>query len=110
MKFGAVALVLVEAIFRKLRAEVTHHSVARNFRDHARGRDGQIVAIAVNDRGLRKWEWKNRKPVDEHMFWRNAERRERDPHRFVRRAQDVDPVDLEMIDNADAPGDFGMRN
>ena len=64
MKFGAVALVLFETIFGKLRAEVTHHSITRHFRDHARGRDGQAVAIAVDDGGLRKWKWKNRETVD----------------------------------------------
>src|SRR5438552_12670686 len=52
MQFGAVALVLVETILRKLRAKVTHHSVARDFGDNAGSRDTQAVAIAVDDRGL----------------------------------------------------------
>ena len=83
MKFGAVALVLVETIFGKLRAEVTHDSIARHFRDHARGRDGQTVAIAVDDRSLREWKWKNREPVDQNVFRRTGERAESDSHRFV---------------------------
>ena len=108
MKFGAVALVLVETIFGKLRAEVTHHPIARHFRDHARGGDAQTVAIAVDDRRLWKWKWKDRETVDQNVFGRRGERAERDPHRFLRCAQNIDPIDLEMIDHADSPGDFGI--
>ncbi len=74
MQFGAVALVLVKTIFGKLRTEVTHDSVAGDFRDHARGRDRQTVAIAVDDRGLREGKRKNGKTVDQDMFRRNRER------------------------------------
>ena len=83
MQFGGVALVLVEAIFGKLGAEVTHHPIARDFRDHTRGRDCQTVAIAIDDRGLRKWERKNRQAVNEHMLGRKRERAQRDPHCLV---------------------------
>src|SRR5256884_8388296 len=110
VQFGAVALVLVETIFGKLRAEVTHDSVARHFGDHARGRDGQTVAIAVNNCGLRKWKWKNRTTIDQNVIGRKRERAQRDSHRFVRRAQNINPIDLEMIDNANAPRDLAVRN
>jgi len=108
MKFGAVALVLVETIFGKLLAEVTHDPVARHFRDHARRGNRQAIAIAIDDRGLRKRKWKNGKAVDEHVFWRKRESGECDPHRLMRRAQNVDPIDLEMINNADGPRDLGV--
>ena len=108
MQFGAIALVLVETIFGKLCAEVTHHSIARHLRDDARRRDRQAVTIAVDDRRLRKGKWKNRESVDQDMLGRNRERRERDSHCLVRRAQNVDPIDLEMIDNAHAPRDVGI--
>ena len=108
MKFGAVALVLVETIFGKLCAEVTHHPIARHFRDHARGGDGQTVAIAVDDRRLWKWKWKNRKTVDQNVFGRSSQGSECDPHRLVRRSQNIDSINLEMIDHADSPGDFGI--
>jgi len=110
MQFGAVALVLVETIFGKLRAEVTHDSIPRHFRNHARSRDGETIAIAVDDCGLRKWTRKNREPVDQYVLRRRNECRERNPHCFMRRAQNVDPIDLQMIDNADAPGDFAVCN
>ena len=85
MKFGAVAFVLLETIFGKLRAEVTHDPITRDFGDHARGRDGQTVTIAVDDGGLREWKWENRKTIDQNMIWRRGESRKRDPHRFMRR-------------------------
>ena len=53
VQFRAVAFVLAEAILRETRAEVAHNRVARHFRDHTRGRDGEAVAIAVDDGGLR---------------------------------------------------------
>src|SRR5207237_3281991 len=68
MQFGAVTLVLIETIFGKSRAEVTHDPIACDLRDHARGRDRQAVAIAVDDRGLWKWKWKNRESVDEDVI------------------------------------------
>jgi len=108
MQLGAIALVLFETILGKFPAEVTHDPVARDLRNHAGSRDGQAVAIAVDDRGLRKWKWKNGKTVDQHVLGRNGKRGERDSHRFMRCSQNINPIDLEMIDNADAPRDFGI--
>ena len=108
MKFGAVALVLVETIFGKLGAEVTHDPVPRDFRNHARSGDGQTVAVAIDDGSLRKWKWKNWEPVDQDMLGRICERTKRDSHRFMGGSQNVDPVNLEVIDHTDAPRDFGI--
>jgi len=36
MQFSGVTFVLAEAIFGKMSAEVTHHCVPGDFRDHAR--------------------------------------------------------------------------
>ena len=108
MQFGAVALVLVETIFGKLRAEVTHDPIARHFRDHARGRDGQTVAITFDDCRLRTGEWKNGKTVNKDVFGRDRECCQRDPHGIVRCTQDVDAIDFQMIDHPDAPRDFAV--
>ena len=70
VEFGAVTFVLAETVFRKLRAKVTHHHIARYFCDNAGGGDGEAVAIAIDDRGLRKRKWNNRKPVDEDVLGR----------------------------------------
>ena len=108
MQFSAVALVLAETIVRKTRAKFTHQSVARHLRDHARRRDAQTQAIAVDDRGLREREWKNRQAIDQNVVRQNRQTGYRDSHRLVRGAQDVNPVDLEIIDDSDRPDDFRM--
>ena len=53
VQFRAVTFVLAETIFRETRAEVPHNRVAGDFRDDARGGDGEAVAIAIDNRGLR---------------------------------------------------------
>ena len=108
MKFGAVTLVLVEAIFWKLRAEVTHHPIARYLRNHARGRDGQAVTVTIDNCGLRKWKRKNRKAVNQDVLWRQRQGGERDSHCFMGRPQNIDAINFEMIDDSDTPGDFGI--
>ena len=110
VKFRPVALVLAEAIFREPRAEVAHNRVAPNFRDHARGGDGEAVAIAVDDRGLWEWKGKYRQPVDEDVLRLKGQAGDCDSHRFVGRAQNIDRVDLDRVDDADRPGDRIVRN
>ena len=53
VQFRAVAFVLAKAIFRETRAEVAHNRVTGDFRDDARGGDGETVTIAIDNRGLR---------------------------------------------------------
>ena len=105
MQFGAVTLVLAEAVFRITGAEVAHNRIARHFSDDARGRDAQTQAIAVDDRGLRKRKRENGQPIDEDVFGRRRERRNRHAHCLMRGAQNIDPVYLKGIDDADCPGD-----
>src|SRR6266566_1463835 len=47
MQFSAVTFMLAETIFGKMGAEVTHHSVAGDFGDHAGGGNAKAEAIAV---------------------------------------------------------------
>ena len=54
MQLGPVAFVLAEAILGKMRAKFAHQAIARDLRDHARGRDAEAEAIAIDDRGLRE--------------------------------------------------------
>jgi len=105
VEFGAVTFVLAETIFRETRAEVAHNRIARHLGDHARGRDAQAVAIAVDDRRLRKREGEYRQAVDESVFRLQGEAGDRNSHRLVRRAQNVDRVDLDGINDADRPRD-----
>jgi hypothetical protein len=95
MQFRAVAFVLAEAILRETGAEVAHNRVARDFRDDARGCDGEAIAIAVDNGGLWQRERKYGQAIDEHMLGLHGQSFQRGAHRFVRRAQDIDRVDLD---------------
>ena len=110
VQFRAVAFVLAEAILREPRAEVAHNRVARDLRDDARGRDAEAVAIAVDDRGLRQWEGKNREAIDEDMLGLSRQSLQCSAHRFVGCAKDIDCVDLYRIDHADGPQDGVVRD
>jgi hypothetical protein len=110
VEFGAVTFVLAETIFRETGAEVAHNRIARHLRDHARGRDREAVAIAIDDRRLRKREGENREAVDENMLGLHGESVDRCAHRFVSRAQNIDRVDLDGIDDADRPRDRSVPN
>ena len=107
MQLGSVTLMLAETIVRETRAKFPHQPVARHLRDHARRRDTQAQAIAIDDRGLWKWERDNRQAIDQRMLGQNRKAGDRDPHRLMRGAQDIDSIDLERIDNPDCPDDVG---
>jgi len=110
MQFGGVTFVLAEAILGKMSAEVTQHCVPRDFRDHARSGDRQAEAIAIDNGGLWKWKRNNGQAIDQNVIGRNGKRGKRRAHRFVRRAQYINPVDLDRIDNTDSPDDLGIIN
>jgi hypothetical protein len=110
MQFCSVTFVLAETILRELRAKVTHDPVARDFRDHACRGNAQADAIAIDNCRLRKWKRNHRQTINQNVVRRFEQRFDRKAHRAVTRAEDVDPVDLHRIDNADGPSDFGIRN
>ena len=106
MKFGAVALVLAEAILRKTAAEVTHHHVAGHFRDHAGGRDAQADGITVYDSSLGERERNHRQAIDQDVLRGVSQRDHGGPHGHVRSPQNIDSINFEMIDHPDRPGNF----
>ena len=110
MQFSAVTFMLAETIFGKTCAEVTHHHVTRHFRDHAGGSDGKAEAIAIDDGGLRKRKWNHGQAIDQYVIGRNRERGNGGAHRFVCGAQNIDPINLDGIDNANRPAQFGISN
>src|SRR5437870_12256676 len=110
MQFGAVTFMLAERILRKLPAKVTHHSVARDLGDYAGGSDAHADAITIDDRRLRKWKRDHRQPVDQYVVGRFDQGFDRQAHGAVARAQNVDPIDLDGINNTDSPSDFGIRD
>jgi hypothetical protein len=110
MQFGAVTFMLAERILRKLPAKVTHHSVARDLGDYAGGSDAHADAITIDDRRLRKWKRDDGQTVDQDVVGRFDQGFDRQAHGTVARAQNVDPIDLDGIYNADSPCDFGMTD
>jgi hypothetical protein len=110
MQFCSVTFVLAETILRELRAKVTHDPVARDLRDHACRSDAQADAIAIDNCRLRKWKRNHRQTVNQNVIRWFEQRFNRDAHRTVARAQNVNPVNLNGIDNAHGPSDFGIRN
>ena len=70
MDLSAVTFMLAEAILRKMGAEVTHHSVPRNFRDHTGSGDGKAEAIAIDNSGLGNWKRNNGQPINQHVVRR----------------------------------------
>jgi len=110
MQFGSVTFVLSEAILRKVSAKVTHHPVARDLGDYAGRGNAQADAIAVDDRRLRKRKRNHRQSIDQNVIrWLN-QGLNRQAHGAVTRAQNVDPIYLNRINNADSPSNLGIRN
>ena len=110
MQFGSVTFVLTEAILRELSAEVTHHPVTRDLGDHACGGDTQANAISVNDRRLRNRKRDHGQTVDQNVIRWLEQSFDCKAHCTVARPEDVDPVDLHRIDDADGPSDLRIRD
>ena len=110
VEFGAVTFVLAETILRETRAEVAHNRIARHLRDYARGRDREAVTIAVDNRRLRQRKGKHRQAIDEDVLRWNGESCKGCAHRFVSRAQNVDRIDLDRINDAHGPRDRVVRD
>ena len=108
MQFSRIAFVLTEAIIGKTGAEVTHHSIAGDLGDHAGGGNAEAETIPLNNGGLRKWKRNNGQAIDQNVIGRNGKRGNGHAHRAVRRAQDIDAVDLDRIDNTYRPADLGI--
>ena len=110
MQFCSVTFVLAETILRELHAKVTHDPIACDLRDHACRSDAQADAIAIDNGCLRKWKRNHRQTINQNVVRRFEQRFNREAHRSVTRAKDVNAIDLDRIDNADCPSDFGIRN
>jgi len=108
VQLSAVAFVLVKAIFWKMRAKVTHHSIPRHLGDDTRCRNAQTVAIAVYDRCLRKWKWQNRQPIDEDVIGSGNEHCDGRLHRLMGSPQNVDRVYLDRINYSNRPTNLGV--
>src|SRR5262249_37724341 len=103
MQFCSVTFVPAETILRELRAKVTHDPVTRDLRNHAGGSYAQADAIAIDNCRLRQWEWNHRQTINEDVLRRFEQGFDGQAHRSVARAEDIDPINLNRIDNANRP-------
>jgi hypothetical protein len=110
MQFRSVTFVLAETILRELRAKVTHDPVACDLRDHACRGDTQADTITVDNRRLGKRKRNHRQTIDQDVVGRFEQRFDCQAHGPMTRAQNVDSVDLNGVDNANRPPDLGIRN
>jgi len=110
MQFCSVTFVLAEAILRELRAKVTHDPVARDLGDDACRRNAQADAIAINNCSLRYWKRDHGQTINQDVIGRFEQRFDRETHCTVAGTQNIDPIDLHRIDNADRPSDFRICN
>ena len=110
MQFCSVTFMLAEAILGELLAKVTHDPVARDLGNHACRRNAQADAIAINNCGLRRWKRDHRQAINQDVIGRFEQRFDCEAHCTVARTQDIDPIDLHRINNADRPSDFRIRN
>src|SRR5262249_39110835 len=83
-------------------------SVARHLGDHAGGGDAQTDAVPIDDGSLRKWKRNDRQSINQDMLWRVEQCRDRQAHCPMTRTQNVDAINLDGIDHADRPSDFGI--
>jgi hypothetical protein len=108
VQFGTVTFMLTETILWKLCAEVTHDSVARDFRDHAGGGDALAEAITIDNRSLGNRKRDNRQAVDQDVLGRREEHFNGNTHRAMRRPQNIDAINLDRVHHANAPANVDV--
>ena len=95
VEFGAVALVLTEAIVRKPGAKVAHNRVAGDLGDDAGSSNREAVAVAIDNGCLGEGKWKNREAVNQDVVGLGRQSSQGQVHRLVGRSQNVDGIDLD---------------
>jgi hypothetical protein len=108
MQFSSVTFVLIKTILWELSAKVTHDPVTRNLGDHAGGSDAHADAIAIDDGCLRKWKRNHGQPINQDVIGRVDYCFDREAHGAMARAQNVDPIDFDGINDTNSPSDFGI--
>jgi hypothetical protein len=87
-----------------------HHTIARNFRNHAGGRNAKRSGIAIDDCCLRERKSRDRQTVDKEMFRKGYQTGHGSLHGQVGRAKDVDLIDFRNRSQTDSEYNFGVRN
>ena len=105
---GAIALMPGKSVFGEFQVDTLHESVPCHLRNHAGGGDGHGEPVAFHEGLVRHREPLHRQAVDQGDVGALRERRKRQPHRTVRGAQDVDPIDILRADHFHSPNDLGI--
>src|SRR5436309_1067828 len=88
MELSAITFMLAEVILGKVGAEVTHHSIPRDFCDYTGGGDGKAQAVAIDNGGLRKGKGNYRQAVNQHVVGHAGQRR------YIRQESSADCADF----------------
>ena len=87
-----------------------HHTIARNFRNHAGCGNAERSGVAIDDCGLRKRKSRDRQTIDKEVFRKRYQTRHGSLHGQVGRAKDVDLIDFCNRSQTDSEYNFGVRN
>jgi len=112
-KFGKVfrcwvAFMLGKTILRKEPVALEHDAVTLDFGNDAGCRDAEAYAITADQRGLRAWETRDRKAIDEGVGRAGRELFDHCAHPRVRGAEDIQAVDFLRGDRDGCPTNFGI--
>src|SRR5208282_841970 len=100
-----IPFVLIKFVLWIYAVPIFHHTVARDLRNHACGRNTHRFSVSTHDSGLRLRETRDRQPINQEMFRLRGKRRDRSLHRQESGAQYIQPVDLYWIRNANGVTD-----
>ncbi len=103
MKLRPIAFMLCEMITGIAGIHLNHQAVACDFRNDAGGGNGIAQRIASHQRRLLNGKRVDGAAVDEDMPRLDRQRRHGAAHGFVRRTENVEPVNLFGIDDGDRP-------
>jgi hypothetical protein len=104
-----VAFMLGKTILRVEPVALEHDAVTLDFGNNAGCRDAEAYAITADQRGLRAWETRDRKAIDEGVGRAGRELFDHGAHSGVRCAEDIEAVNFLRGDCNVSPPNVGVR-
>ena len=104
----AIALVLGKTVFGEFLIDLRHKTIPCHLRNHTGGSNGKGKPIAFHEGFMLHAEPFHRQPVDQCNIRLLRQGFERQAHRSVRCAKDVDLIDLLRADHFHRPDDGGI--
>jgi hypothetical protein len=103
-----VAFMLGKTILWVKRVAFEHDAIALDFRNDTGRRDAKAYAITADQRGLRAWETRDGKAIDECVSGAGRELFDHGTHPRVGCAENVETIDFLRGDGDRSPTDFGI--